>query len=210
MFKREITGVILALIATIIIFFSNLEIFYLTLVLLCFLLTIELVKVTSQMNIFFWIQIFFILLLVLLLPTFEKLRQLFFLGIMISVLTDAGAYYIGKTIGKTKIFPSTSPNKTLEGVIGGSFFCVVFLSVLFWYFPLLFRINTNLTVFIFLIFISSLASIVGDYLQSKFKRTQGVKDSGNILPGHGGLSDRLDSHLVTLPVFFGLIISFGL
>lgn len=210
MFKREITGVILALIATIIIFFSNLEIFYLTLVLLCFLLTIELVKVTSQLNIFFWIQIFFILLLVLFLPAFEKFRQLFFLGIMISVLTDAGAYYIGKTIGKTKIFPSTSPNKTLEGVIGGSFFCVVFLSVLFWYFPLLFRINTNLTVFIFLIFISSLASIVGDYLQSKFKRTQGVKDSGNILPGHGGLSDRLDSHLVTLPVFFGLIISFGL
>jgi len=210
MFKREITGVILALIATIIIFFSNLEIFYLTLVLLCFLLTIELVKVTSQMNIFFWIQIFFILLLVLFLPAFEKFRQLFFLGIMISVLTDAGAYYIGKTIGKTKIFPSTSPNKTLEGVIGGSFFCVVFLSVLFWYFPLLFTLNTNLTVFIFLIFISSLASIVGDYLQSKFKRTQGVKDSGNILPGHGGLSDRLDSHLVTLPVFFGLIISFGL
>ena len=210
MFKREITGVILALIATIIIFFSNLEIFHLTLLLLCFLLTIELVKVTSQLNIFFWIQIFFILLLVLFLPAFEKFRQLFFLGIMISVLTDAGAYYIGKTIGKTKIFPSTSPNKTLEGVIGGSFFCVVFLSVLFWYFPLLFRINTNLTVFIFLIFISSLASIVGDYLQSKFKRTQGVKDSGNILPGHGGLSDRLDSHLVTLPVFFGLIISFGL
>ena len=210
MFKREITGVILALIATIIIFFSNLEIFYLTLVLLCFLLTIELVKVTSHMNIFFWIQIFFILLLVLFLPAFEKFRQLFFLGIMISVLTDAGAYYIGKTIGKTKIFPSTSPNKTLEGVIGGSFFCVVFLSVLFWYFPLLFTLNTNLIVFIFLIFISSLASIVGDYLQSKFKRTQGVKDSGNILPGHGGLSDRLDSHLVTLPVFFGLIIFFGL
>lgn len=210
MFKREITGVILALIATIIIFFSNLEIFHLTLLLLCFLLTIELVKVTSQLNIFFWIQIFFILLLVLFLPAFEKFRQLFFLGIMISVLTDAGAYYIGKTIGKTKIFPSTSPNKTLEGVIGGSFFCVVFLSVLFWYFPLLFKLNTNLTVFIFLIFISSLASIVGDYLQSKFKRTQGVKDSGNILPGHGGLSDRLDSHLVTLPVFFGLIIFFGL
>ena len=210
MFKREITGVILALIATIIIFFSNLEIFYLTLVLLCFLLTIELVKVTSQLNIFFWIQIFFILLLVLFLPAFEKFRQLFFLGIMISVLTDAGAYYIGKTIGKTKIFPSTSPNKTLEGVIGGSSFCVAFLSVLFWYFPLLFKLNTNLTVFIFLIFISSLASIVGDYLQSKFKRTQGVKDSGNILPGHGGLSDRLDSHLVTLPVFFGLIIFFGL
>ncbi len=210
MFKREITGLILASLATILIFFSNLEIFYLMLLLVCFLLTFELVKVTNEMNIFFWIQIFFIILIILFLPTFEKFRQLFFIGIMISVLTDAGAYYVGKTIGNIKIFPTTSPNKTLEGIIGGSLFCVVFLSMLFWYFPSFFTLNTNLTVFVFLIIISSLASIFGDYLQSRFKRTQGVKDSGNILPGHGGLSDRLDSHLVTLPVFFGLINFFGL
>ena len=210
MFKREITGLILASLATILIFFSNLEIFYLMLLLVCFLLTFELVKVTNEMNIFFWIQIFFIILIILFLPTFEKFRQLFFIGIMISVLTDAGAYYVGKTIGNIKIFPTTSPNKTLEGIIGGSLFCVVFLSMLFWYFPSFFSLNTNLTVFVFLIIISSLASIFGDYLQSRFKRTQGVKDSGNILPGHGGLSDRLDSHLVTLPVFFGLINLFGL
>ena len=210
MFKREITGIILASIATILIFFSNLEIFYLMLLLVCFLLTFELVKVTNEMNIFFWIQIFFIILIILFLPTFEKFRQLFFIGIMISVLTDAGAYYVGKTIGNIKIFPTTSPNKTLEGIIGGSLFCVVFLSILFWYFPSFFTLNTNLTVFVFLIVISSLASIFGDYLQSRFKRTQGIKDSGNILPGHGGLSDRLDSHLVTLPVFFGLINFFGL
>ena len=210
MFKREITGIILASIATILIFFSNLEIFYLMLLLVCFLLTFELVKVTNEMNIFFWIQIFFIILIILFLPTFEKLRQLFFIGIMISVLTDAGAYYVGKTVGSIKIFPTTSPNKTLEGIIGGSLFCVVFLSILFWYFPSFFTLNTNLTVFVFLMVISSLASIFGDYLQSRFKRTQGIKDSGNILPGHGGLSDRLDSHLVTLPVFFGLINFFGL
>ena len=210
MFRREITGLILASLATILIFFSNLEIFYLMLLLVCFLLTFELVKVTNEMNIFFWIQIFFIILIILFLPTFEKFRQLFFIGIMISVLTDAGAYYVGKTIGNIKIFPTTSPNKTLEGIIGGSLFCVVFLSMLFWYFPSFFSLNTNLTVFVFLIVISSLASIFGDYLQSRFKRTQGIKDSGNILPGHGGLSDRLDSHLVTLPVFFGLINFFGL
>ena len=210
MSKREITGIILASIATILIFFSNYEIFYLMLLLVCFLLTFELVKVTNEMNIFFWIQIFFIILIILFLPTFEKFRQLFFIGIMISVLTDAGAYYVGKTVGSIKIFPTTSPNKTLEGIIGGSLFCVVFLSILFWYFPSFFTLNTNLTVFVFLTVISSLASIFGDYLQSRFKRTQGIKDSGNILPGHGGLSDRLDSHLVTLPVFFGLINFFGL
>ena len=134
MFKREITGLILASLATILIFFSNLEIFYLMLLLVWFLLTFELVKVTNEMNIFFWIQIFFIILIILFLPTFEKFRQLFFIGIMISVLTDAGAYYVGKTIGNIKIFPTTSPNKTLEGIIGGSLFCVVFLSMLFWFF----------------------------------------------------------------------------
>ena len=117
MFKREITGLILASLATILIFFSNLEIFYLMLLLVCFLLTFELVKVTNEMNIFFWIQIFFIILIILFLPTFEKFRQLFFIGIMISVLTDAGAYYVGKTIGNIKIFPTTSPNKTLEGIV---------------------------------------------------------------------------------------------
>ena len=156
MFKREITGLILASLATILIFFSNLEIFYLMLLLVCFLLTFELVKVTNEMNIFFWIQIFFIILIILFLPTFEKFRQLFFIGIMISVLTDAGAYYVGKTIGNIKIFPTTSPNKTLEGIIGGSLFCVVFLSMLFWYFPSFFSLNTNLTVFVFLIVFSSL------------------------------------------------------
>ena len=62
---------------------------------------------------------------------------------MISVLTDVGAYYVGKTIGNIKIFPTTSPNKTLEGIIGGSLFCVVFLSMLFWYFPSFFTLNTN-------------------------------------------------------------------
>ena len=82
MFKREITGLILASLATILIFFSNLEIFYLMLLLVCFLLTFELVKVTNEMNIFFWIQIFFIILIILFLPTFEKFRQLFFIGII--------------------------------------------------------------------------------------------------------------------------------
>ena len=146
------------------------------LLLVCFLLTFELVKVTNEINIFFWIQIFFIILIILFLPTFEKFRQLFFIGIMISVLTDAGAYYVGKTIGNIKIFPTTSPNKTLEGIIGGSLFCVVFLSMLFWYFPSFFTLNTNSTVFVFLIVISSLSSIFWDYLQSRFKSTQGIKD----------------------------------
>ena len=74
--------------------------------------------------------------------------------------------------------------------------------------PTFFDLNYQLLILI--VWVSSLAAILGDYLQSRFKRTQGVKDSGNILPGHGGLSDRLDSHLVTLPEFFGLINFFGL
>ena len=59
--------------------------------------------------------------------------------------------------------------------------------------------------FILFVWISSIASVCGDYLQSKFKRSQNIKDSGNILPGHGGISDRVDSHIVCLPIFFSLI-----
>ena len=70
--------------------------------------------------------------------------------------------------------------------------------------------DLNYLLLILIVWVSSLAAILGDYLQSRFKRIQNIKDSGKILPGHGGISDRLDSHLTTLPVFFGLLEFFKL
>lgn len=100
---------------------------------------------------------------------------------------DTGAYFVGKSIGKTK-FCETSPNKTIEGVIGG----VIIAALLGTYFA-----NDNLGIFsAFLIsVIVAFASVFGDLFESYLKREAGVKDSGNILPGHGGILDRTDGYL---------------
>ena len=210
MFRREITGIFLAIAASILVLFASKVVFLSIMTLLFLSLIYELIKVTKKFNVFFWIQIFFSLSTFFFLPVFEKMRELFFLGISISALTDAGAYYVGVKIGKTKIFPKTSPNKTLEGLIGGNLLAVFCAAIIFLFFSYIFELEISLLTFIMFVWISSIASILGDYLQSKFKRSQNIKDSGNILPGHGGISDRVDSHIVCLPIFFGLISLIGI
>jgi phosphatidate cytidylyltransferase len=102
-------------------------------------------------------------------------------------LTDVGAYAVGKSVGKTK-FSETSPNKTMEGVVGGVGIATIIgmffgLSIVDW--SIAFLIS----------FAVSLSSVFGDLFESSLKRTAGVKDSGNILPGHGGVLDRIDGYL---------------
>ncbi|PPK60396.1 phosphatidate cytidylyltransferase [Malaciobacter marinus] len=107
--------------------------------------------------------------------------------LFIVATTDTGAYFIGKSIGKTK-FCQTSPNKTLEGVIAG----VIFGSLI----GAIFAISTISYFQAFLIsFIVAIASIFGDLFESYLKREAKVKDSGDILPGHGGVLDRTDGYL---------------
>jgi len=100
---------------------------------------------------------------------------------------DIGAYFVGRTIGKTK-FCETSPNKTLEGVAGGLVFATIF--------GLIFAID-NISTFgaIVISLVVALASVFGDLFESYLKREAGVKDSGDILPGHGGILDRTDGYL---------------
>ncbi|MEA1880524.1 MAG: phosphatidate cytidylyltransferase [Campylobacterota bacterium] len=107
-------------------------------------------------------------------------------------LTDTGAYFVGKSIGKTK-FSDTSPNKTLEGVIGG----VLIASIVGTYIGLFvvdFWIALIVTV------ATSISSIFGDLFESYLKREAGVKDSGDLLPGHGGILDRIDGYLFAAPI----------
>ena len=208
MFVRELTGIALALASTILIFISDKLFFNTFFILILFFLLFELLNITKYFNSFFWIQIFLIFSSVLFLPTYEINRELFFVAILIAVLTDSIAYYSGKKLGKIKIFPKTSPNKTLEGLICGNLITTLLLTFFIVSRPTFFDLNYLLLILI--VWVSSLAAILGDYLQSRFKRIQNIKDSGKILPGHGGISDRLDSHLTTLPVFFGLLEFFKL
>lgn len=100
---------------------------------------------------------------------------------------DTGAYFVGKSIGKTK-FSETSPNKTLEGVIGG----VITAGILGTIFA---HENLSIIMAITISIIVAFASVFGDLFESYLKREAGVKDSGNILPGHGGILDRTDGYL---------------
>jgi phosphatidate cytidylyltransferase len=108
---------------------------------------------------------------------------------------DTFAYLVGKKWGKNKLFPSVSPKKTIEGFMGGVIFtCIasVFLSK--------FYIESKvLYIWLVIAVIVSIFSTLGDLIQSKFKRVAGVKDSGNIMPGHGGILDRLDSIIFVVP-----------
>ena len=117
-----------------------------------------------------------------------------FLIILNTALIDITAYLVGSMVGRTPLFSEISPNKTLEGFFGGLFVVIGFMLLMNWY------------DFITLEFlIVSLCSIpfafVGDYFESQLKRDQNLKDSGSLLPGHGGVWDRLDSHIAVIPVF---------
>jgi phosphatidate cytidylyltransferase len=109
--------------------------------------------------------------------------------LIVVMFTDVGAFFVGKTIGKTKFSP-TSPNKTLEGVVGGVLFATIAGTAFAFYMSL----DTFIIAF-FVSLITAIASIFGDLFESYLKREAGVKDSGDILPGHGGVLDRVDGYL---------------
>ena len=110
---------------------------------------------------------------------------------------DTFAYLTGRMIGKTKLFERVSPNKTWEGTIGG----IVF-TILAGYLIALFTVDTSDTMFwIISALIIAPCSIVGDLLESLFKRSLKIKDSGSLLPGHGGILDRFDAAIFAIPFF---------
>ncbi|GHH96555.1 phosphatidate cytidylyltransferase [Neobacillus kokaensis] len=110
--------------------------------------------------------------------------------------TDSGAYFIGKAFGKKKLWPEISPNKTVEGSIGGVV-CAVVVAILFGVLP---NFDANIVTLMGMTIILSVFGQIGDLVQSAYKRHFNVKDSGNILPGHGGILDRFDSLLFVLPL----------
>lgn len=119
-------------------------------------------------------------------------------------VTDTGAFFIGNAFGKRKLAPRVSPNKSVEGALGG-LAASLLLGFIFWKFTG----AESLLSLLFLSLLVSMASQVGDLFESALKRTAGVKDSGGLIPGHGGILDRFDSFLFALPVvYYAVVLGF--
>lgn len=132
----------------------------------------------------------------------EQNNMEYILFYLITIWTyDSMAYVVGKAIGKRPIFPMVSPNKTIEGTVGGAIVTVVAMSVLnVYWLQLPIRASVLAPVVIFF-------AIFGDFVESYMKRKLGIKDSGKILPGHGGVLDRIDSiYLSALPYLVILLL----
>jgi phosphatidate cytidylyltransferase len=115
--------------------------------------------------------------------------------LLIVWIADIGAYFVGKGFGRVKLAPAISPGKTWEGVLGG-LTAVVLLAAIGS--PTL---GIGIAVLVPFCLAVSMLSVVGDLTVSMFKRAAGVKDSGSIFPGHGGLLDRMDSVTAAAPLF---------
>jgi len=131
-------------------------------------------------------------------PGLNKFFVLFFV-LFNTVLVDVGSYLTGSSIGKTPLFPQISPNKTIEGLLGGIGFVLIFVTITY-VFEL---ISLDLLIISLL---SIPFAFVGDFLESQLKREKSIKDSGSLIPGHGGVWDRLDSHIAAIPIFVLLTI----
>jgi phosphatidate cytidylyltransferase len=121
-----------------------------------------------------------------------------FYALVLVWVADTGAYFSGKKFGKNKLAPHISPGKTKEGLLGAVIATSLYTLVASFYFEL----NTERSALLVLLsVILTFISVSGDLYFSFLKREAGVKDSGNILPGHGGILDRIDSVLAAMPVF---------
>jgi len=125
----------------------------------------------------------------------DAFAKLLIMGIFILIwVNDSFAYLVGKSIGRTKLFPAVSPKKTVEGTLGGFIFALGAAYIM----------GTQEQIispwqWMILATVIVISGSLGDLIESKFKRTAGVKDSGAILPGHGGMLDRLDSLVFAAP-----------
>ncbi|MBO2570307.1 phosphatidate cytidylyltransferase [Shewanella algae] len=128
---------------------------------------------------------------------------LVFLVMLTVWAADSGAYFAGKALGRIKLMPNVSPAKTLEGLLGGLLTTMVVVAGVCYFSP-----EQELGLLVAVTLFTALASALGDLSESMFKRAAKIKDSGTILPGHGGVLDRIDSLTAALPVFTLIYIAF--
>ena len=117
-------------------------------------------------------------------------------------VADFGAYMFGKMFGKHKLAPKVSPGKTWQGFFGG----LLTAAVISWAYGVWAHLDVTPTVLLVCSVVAALASVLGDLTESMFKREAGIKDSGHLIPGHGGILDRIDSLTAAVPVFACLLL----
>ena len=190
MLTRLATSLLLVLIIFLIIYLENILIFSLAISFVCLLGIFEWI-INKFENLFLGLFIIFGF------GSCSILYLLYGLIIMNTAIFDTFAYVIGSKFGANFIVKKISPNKTLEGLIGGMIGSIIFGLMI----GHIFEIN-----FLALIFaLGGFLAFIGDLLISYFKRQSGVKDTGSILPGHGGILDRIDSHLISTPILILLL-----
>jgi phosphatidate cytidylyltransferase len=117
--------------------------------------------------------------------------------IFISIwVSDSGAYFTGRAFGKHKLWPTISPKKTIEGAIGGTLLTILTALVFVHYAP----VHVSMIRAIVIGIVISISGMFGDLIESAYKRVRDIKDSGNLLPGHGGILDRTDSWIIVFPL----------
>ena len=148
---------------------------------------------------------------------FVKIRDLdggvylFFLALVGAVATDTFAYFIGKAIGKKKLIEAISPHKTVAGSVGGfvgNILVLTIYGIVLWYTGA----YRGLPIYHYAIIgaVTGVVSQIGDLAASAIKRYVGIKDFGKIIPGHGGILDRIDSYLFAIPVVYYYLLFCGI
>jgi phosphatidate cytidylyltransferase len=150
---------------------------------------------------FAWLYLPYFLSFVILIGGAPQGRYWILFLLVVIVAGDAGAYHTGLRIGRHKLYPAVSPKKTIEGAVGGFLASVVAGSII----GLILLRNTPLSRLVLFSLAVAATGQVGDLIESMIKRISGKKDSGALLPGHGGVLDRLDSLIFAFPVLWALL-----
>ncbi len=173
--------------------FLVLQIFLFILIFVCLLKLVDI----SIVKIFCLIYVTFAFIFLNKISQTNEFIDFIFFIVFFTMIVDISAYFFGSIIGGPKIMPNVSPNKTVAGCIGGIIVPIFFCTIIFFK-------NSNISNIIYFSFLFSFVSQFGDFIESWFKRYCGVKDSSNMIPGHGGLLDRFDS-IFALIIFVSII-----
>ena len=209
--KRFLTS--LFLLFLIILSFININILCILVLIVNFLVIDEFVKIFSRVYkrnifkkfltillVFIYMTYFSLVIYLFLIPSFSSNKLILLFLLVICASTDIGGFFFGRLIGGMKI-TKISPNKTYSGFLGSIILSLFLGHIYFEFMSDTIKLNINLFYFIIII---SLISQIGDLVISYFKRLAKIKDTGSILPGHGGILDRIDGMLLALPL--GIII----